>query len=170
MISLWRQRCEERVKVRRWIAGICEWAGRRHAPCDPASTLVKESTENENNAPSSSPERSSNLKFLAIVILVAGFGFAAFLYPHRSATAGDGSADGDPASGDAPLSLQDSRRDSRELEVYNGKLGVLVDKWVGIGRAWMQPKPLAITIALASGIAAFGVFTLASRPPGKTRR
>jgi len=130
----------------------------------PASPLVKEPIENENNALSSSSERSSNLKFLAMVILVAGFSLAAFLYPHRSAIAGDGSADGD-----APLSLQDSRRDTRELEVYNGKLGVLVDKWVGIGHAWMQPKPLAITIALASGIAAFGVFSVASRSSGNTR-
>jgi hypothetical protein len=144
----------------------------RKAPCSlrSTSTLVKESTENENNAPPPSSERSSNLKFIALLILVAGFGLAAFLYPHRSATTGDGSMEGDPVNGDAPLSLQDSRRDSRELEVYNGKLGVLVDKWVGIGHAWMQPKPLAITIALASGIVAFGVFTLASRPPGKARR
>jgi hypothetical protein len=123
---------------------------------------VKESIENENSALSSSSERSSNLRFLAIVILVIGFGLAALIYPHRSPSAGDGSTDGDPANGDAPLSLQDSRRDSRELEIYNGKLGVLVDKWVGIGHAWMQPKPLAITIALVSGIAAFGVFSMAS--------
>jgi len=99
------------------------------------------------------------------VILVIGLGTAAFLYPRGSASAGDASTDGD-----APLSLQDSRRDSRELEIYNGKLGVLVDKWVGIGHAWMQPKPLAITIALASGIAALGVISLTSRPAGKTRR
>jgi hypothetical protein len=126
---------------------------------------VNESHENENDALTSASERSSNLRFLAVAILVIGLCLAAFVYPHRDGSAGDG----DLANGDAPLSLQDSRRDTRELEVYNGKLGVLVDKWVGLGRAWLQPKPLAITIALASGIAAAGVFALASRSPGKTR-
>ena len=103
-------------------------------------------------------ERRSNLRFIAVLIFAIGLSSAAFVCSHRKP------ASDDSANPDAPLSLQDSRRDTRELETYNGKIGVLTDKWMGYAQVATQPKPLAIVIVAISGIAAFCIFHHSNKP------
>ena len=118
-----------------------------------------------NDPHTSSSERRSTLKFCAALILSAGLAVAAFVYPHGTGRSGDD----EPGAAEMPLSLQDSRRESRELEIQTGKLGVLVNRWMEVGKAWTQPKPLAITIALASGVAAACIYRLSTFPPRPPR-
>lgn len=116
---------------------------------------------NSRDSRTRSSGRQSRLRFLAALILVVGLAVAAFLYPQGKAN----SADEEAAGAEMPLALQDSRRDSRELEINSGKLGVLVNRWMETGNAWSQPKPLAITIALAAVVASLCVLRLPLRSP-----
>ena len=110
-------------------------------PNDGRDNAPYRSLMHSNDLRTSSSERKSTLRFFAAIILAAGLAVAAFVYPHGNG----GSGDDESTGAEMPLSLQDSRRDSRELEIESGKLGVLVNRWMEVGKAWTQPKPLAIT-------------------------
>ena len=64
----------------------------------------------------------------------------------------------DPA---APLSPLDSRRHIRDVELYSGKVGVLVEE----AKELLHGKPFAKTIAVASVLTATGLFLVATRLP-----
>ena len=48
---------------------------------------------------------------------------------------------------DFTLSLEDSKKASREMEMYYGKFGLVVAKWFGRLEELERPGPLAIVIA-----------------------
>jgi len=64
----------------------------------------------------------------------------------------------DPA---APLSPLDSRRQVRDVQLYYGNVGVLMEK----ADELLHGKPLAKTIAVVSVITAAGLFLVAARFP-----
>jgi len=110
------------------------------------------------------------INLLGVIILLIGVGISGFIYLRASQTGGsriEASSDADDS--DLPFSPEDSRKYGRALEMNVGKLGVLMDDW---SRTWSKlgdPKPLAITIALLSILAAGACFTLAARV-GKNER
>jgi hypothetical protein len=61
------------------------------------------------------------------------------------------------------LAPDDSRRYAHDTQVYFGKTGALADKWVRTMASSTQPKPLAITILVSSGLLAGGCFWVAQR-------
>jgi hypothetical protein len=65
------------------------------------------------------------------------------------------------ADAQAPLSPLDSRRHTRDVELYSGKLGVLMEE----AKELLHGKPLAKTIAVASVLTATGFFLVATRLP-----
>lgn len=65
----------------------------------------------------------------------------------------------------APLAISDSRKQSRNVEIYYGKTGVLVERWSERLEPWLHGKSLVGIIAVLSAITATGCFFLASRLP-----
>ena len=57
-----------------------------------------------------------------------------------------------------PLSPEDSRRYTHDVEVDHGETGLLMDKWQRWFEQWTQGKPLAELIAVASLSLAAGLF------------
>ena len=57
-----------------------------------------------------------------------------------------------------PLSPEDSRRYTHDVEVYYGETGLLMEKWQRSLEEWTQGKPLAKLIAAGSLILATGLF------------
>ncbi len=66
---------------------------------------------------------------------------------------------------DFTLSLEDSKKASREMEMYYGKFGLVVAKWFGRLEELERPGPLAIVIASLSMLVAFSCFAAANRLP-----
>jgi hypothetical protein len=65
----------------------------------------------------------------------------------------------------APLAVSDSRKQSRNVEIYYGKTGLLVERWSERLEPWSHGKPLAEIIAVISLVSATGCFFLAARLP-----
>lgn len=110
-----------------------------------------------------SGRRRTAFKALGVLVFILGLGSAGLIYgnaQHRSATAsnGQGTSAVDGGWQDGTLSAQDSKKSSRDLELYYGKLGMLVVRL----RDWVeQPVNLAIIIATVSTLAAVGCFLVA---------
>ena len=64
---------------------------------------------------------------------------------------------------DFTLSLEDSKKASRDMEMYYGKFGLVVAKWSSQLEELKRPGPLAIIIAVLSTLAASGCFVAANR-------
>jgi hypothetical protein len=62
---------------------------------------------------------------------------------------------------DGSLSLEDSKRASRDLEMYNGKVGMLTVKFYQV---LQRPETPAIIIATISALIASGCFFFAQQP------
>ena len=58
-------------------------------------------------------------------------------------------------------SLVETKKVYREVEVYNGKLGLVANNISDLWAQWQHPKPIGVTIAAASCVAAFCTFLLA---------
>lgn len=97
------------------------------------------------------------------IILFAGICLAAFVY--WSAPSGTDTV----VSADSALAPDDSRRYAHDTQVYFGKTGALADKWTRTVASWGQPKPLAITIIVVSGLLAGGCFLAARRGEKSSR-
>jgi hypothetical protein len=98
------------------------------------------------------------LRVLAVIILVSGLGSAISIWVAQDRIDGQTRAEGTDIAG--PLSPEDSRRYTHDMEVYYGQTGLLLDKW---GRWWEEMthgKPLARAIAVTSLVVAGGVFYL----------
>jgi len=102
------------------------------------------------------------LNLLGLVILLAGYSGAALVW--RAQDRIDQANAGDQAVNDAaPLSPLDSRKDTRQLEVYYGKTGLLMEGWMEWAESLTHGKPLAKTIIVLSSATAIGCFIAASR-------
>jgi len=104
---------------------------------------------------------------LGLVILVGGLSPAASIWLAQDRIDRQRSAGGTDIPG--PLSPEDSRRYTHDVELYYGETGLLMDKWRRWWEEWTQGKPLAKVIAVASLILASGLFYAAanrSRPTG----
>ena len=112
---------------------------------------------------SPSPARRRSLvNLLGLVILLGGLGSATFIWCEQDQMERRMNAaplnEGDSASTAQPLSPEDSRRYTHDVEMSYGQTGLLVDKWKRWWAEWTHGKPLAKTIAVASLIMASGLF------------
>jgi hypothetical protein len=98
------------------------------------------------------------LKLLAVIVLAVGLGSAASIWLAQDRIDRQTSAAGADVSG--PLSPDDSRRYTHDVEVYYGETGLLMDKWERWLGAMTRGKPLATTIAVVSVGAALVLFRL----------
>ena len=104
----------------------------------------------------------SILQFVGASILFAGFVAAVILWQTDQAVSNPAA---DPAT---PLATSDSRKQSREIEVYYGKSGVLMERWAERMQNLSHGKPLARLIMVVTTAGALGSFFLASRLPKVT--
>jgi hypothetical protein len=107
------------------------------------------------------------LKLLAVVILVSGLGAASSIWLAQDRLERQRSSEGPNVT--EPLSPEDSRRYTRDVEVYYGESGLLMDKWRRWFEEWTRGKPLAELIGAASVILAAGLFYVGAnrgRPTG----
>lgn len=88
------------------------------------------------------------LHIAAIVILVTGFTAAFIIWPAH-ALEGDANQTANPA---LPLAPSDSRKQSRQIEIYYGKTGVLFERWSENIESLAQGKTLAEAIAFSSAL------------------
>lgn len=108
----------------------------------------------------------AGLILLGVVILLGGLGSSVSIWRAQDRIERQASARqmNDPGSVNIiqPLSPDDSRRYTRDVELYYGKTGVLLDKWTRWLEKMTQGKPLARTIAVASLLLASGLFYFAT--------
>jgi hypothetical protein len=102
----------------------------------------------------------SALNWIGVVILCAGLGGAILDWRAQDRIDRENEA-AQIADPDAPLSPLDSRKHVRDVEIYFGKSGVLIEEVEDL----FQGKPLAKTIAVVSVITAAGLFIAAARLP-----
>lgn len=101
------------------------------------------------------------LRILGAVILLAGLGAAVLTW---QADDGSAEADADLAANPAmPLATMDSKKQSREIEIYYGKTGLLMERGRAELRQLTHGKPLAISIVLVCGGSAWICFLMADR-------
>jgi hypothetical protein len=100
----------------------------------------------------------SALNWVGVGVLVAGLGSAVLIWraQDRIDREHEASQYADPS---APLSPLDSRKQVRDVEMYCGTLGVLVEA----AEECLHGKPLARTIGVVSVLAAAGCFLAAAR-------
>lgn len=98
------------------------------------------------------------LNWLGVVILLAGLGSAAVVWRAQVRLEQEDQA-AHAANPNTPLAPLDSRKQTREVELYYGKVGVLVEE----AGELLHGKPLAGTMATLSAITAVGLFLAAAR-------
>jgi ABC-type phosphate/phosphonate transport system permease subunit len=110
--------------------------------------------------------RRTTLNFISAIIMVIGLVSAAFIYHNSVVNLPYGDSGYETANG-AILAImpQDSKMYRHNLEVYGGKLNVMMDDF----RRWFvglwQGKSLAFIIACITIIIAFGFFYAANYLP-----
>src|SRR5579864_5962782 len=90
------------------------------------------------------PLRSS-LNWLGVLILVAGLGSAAVIWRTAGSTSPNPDERIDPST---PLVPSDSRKQTRQIEIYYGKTGVLAERWREELEQFKSGKPLAEVVVL----------------------
>jgi hypothetical protein len=103
--------------------------------------------------------RRALLNYIGFFILLAGLGVGEFIY-WRSLQGGSGTDAEDPL-----LSQYHSRVYQRDVQMYVGTFGLIMDQWSRAAAKLGEPRPLAITIIVLSMLAAGGCFMGASRMP-----
>jgi hypothetical protein len=103
--------------------------------------------------------RRSLLNYIGVFILMIGMGVAEFIY-WRSFHGHAASDEANPL-----LSQYESRVYQREVQMYVGTFGLIMDQLSRTAATLGEPKPLAITITVLSMLAAGGCFLAASRMP-----
>ncbi|MBV8274603.1 MAG: hypothetical protein JO170_04995 [Verrucomicrobia bacterium] len=103
--------------------------------------------------------RRALLNYFGFLILLTGLGLGTFIY-WRSLQAGSGNDDDDPL-----LSQYDSRIYQRDVQMYVGTFGLIMDEWSRAAGRLTEPRPLAITIIMLSTVMAGACFVVASRIP-----
>jgi hypothetical protein len=102
------------------------------------------------------------LNRIGVLILLAGFTSAALVWHSQNGV--------DPVSDDErlansvdPLAISDSRKQSRQVEIYYGKTGVLMERWSEDWQTLTRGKALAKTIAVVTSITAGACFLIGTR-------
>jgi hypothetical protein len=101
------------------------------------------------------------LNVVGVTVLVLGLSIASIVLvtgAGRSKTQGATGAASDWQDGS--LSIVDSKASSRDMEMYNGKLGMLA---LRLSDAFKQPESLAMIIATTSSLFALGCFFVSHR-------
>ncbi|MGO9244837.1 MAG: hypothetical protein ACLPT4_03810 [Verrucomicrobiia bacterium] len=115
----------------------------------------------KSSMPRLSSRRQSTLNIVGVTVLVLGLSIASIVLvagagrskaPDAADTSGDWQ--------DNSLSIEDSKASSHDLEMYDGKLGMLALK---LSDAFHQPESLATIIAAASSLVALGCFYVSRR-------
>jgi hypothetical protein len=114
------------------------------------------------------------LRVLGLVIMASGLGSATSIWLTQARLDRQMAARGPDVRG--PLTPEDSRRYTHDLQLYYGQTGLLTEKW----KRWLgeltQGKPLAGVIAVASLLIGGGLFYMPRRlpqatvPPARTPR
>ena len=106
------------------------------------------------------------LRSLAVIVLVGGLGMATSIWLAEDEidrqTRIQQTNDLEATEALGPLSPEDSRRYTRDVKVYYGETGLLLDKWSRTSEELTHGKGLAKTIALASVLATVGLFWFAA--------
>ena len=102
--------------------------------------------------------RRSLLNYIGIAILMSGMGAGEFIYWRglRSERVSDE---------DLLLTPETSRVYERQVGMYLGTFGLIMDRGSRALAKLKEPKPLAITIFVVSALVAAGCFAMASRLP-----
>lgn len=92
-----------------------------------------------------------------MVVLLGGWGGGGYLVwrgvvQERQEAAARAAHDDDDY--DPMLSLEDSKKQTRQLEMYMGKMGLLMYKIEEAMDAWGKPKPLGITLIILASLGA----------------
>lgn len=121
----------------------------------------------ESPLPRPSSKRQSTLNIVGVIALVVGLSVASIvlvLGARRSNGPGAAGTSGDWQ--DDSLSTEDSKASTRDVEMYNGKLGMFA---LELSDAFHQPESLAMIIAAASSLFALGCFYVSHRlSPGQS--
>ncbi|MGA2221566.1 MAG: hypothetical protein ABSH21_07290 [Verrucomicrobiia bacterium] len=113
----------------------------------------------------SSPKQGATLNRLGVVVLVLGLTSACLVFwigQRRIARQSKSGATTTTAGDwqDGTLSVEDSKKASRDVEMYYGKIGFLM---VRLSDWWKRPESKAIVLATASTLIAAGCFFAARR-------
>jgi hypothetical protein len=101
------------------------------------------------------------LNLIGVLILLTGLASAAVIWRAQDrADKESGQTSANPAE---PLSTSDSRKQSREVEIYYGKTGLLMERWSERVQGLAHGKPLAKMIVVVSSTMAVGCFFVAVR-------
>ena len=129
---------------------------------EPTRRLNSQTPAVNNNSPIPNlpATRRTTLYAIGVLVLVLGSAIAAIVYwTGQSRSVPQSNAAGDWR--DSTLSTQDSKVSSRDVELYYGKIGMLVVKF----QDWFhQPASWAILIATISTLTAVACFRAAHRP------
>lgn len=110
-----------------------------------------------------SRRRGSTLNIVGVTVLAVGLGIASIVLVAGARRAkGPGDTDASGSWQDDSLSVEDSKASTRDVEMYNGKLGMLS---LELSDALRQPESLAMIIAVASSLIAVGCFYFSYRFP-----
>lgn len=103
------------------------------------------------------------LNTIGMLVLVLGLAAASLVLLRGLRQSNNPAASNSPDDWqDDSLSLQDSKASSHDLEMYNGKLGMLTVK---LSDAFHRPESLAMIIATASTLVALGCFFVSRHLP-----
>ena len=114
------------------------------------------------NSPPASPFARLRLalNWSGVIILLGGLGGSVLIWRAQDRIGRENEA-AQIANPAAPLPPLDSGKHVRDVEIYYGKVGVLLEK----ADELFQGKTLANTIAVVSLVTAIGLFLVASRVP-----
>jgi len=154
-------------KPRTLVHYECPRINTNPAPNKPSNQQRTNIRTQVNDQPSptrpSRTRRRTAFNTLGILVFLLGTGSAGLIYwsaHHRSAQSSkvQGTSAVDGSWQDGTLALQDSKKSSRDLEMYYGKAGMLAVRL----RDWSeQPESRAVILAIISTLAALACFLLA---------
>lgn len=108
------------------------------------------------------PRRLRLLLYLAgLVVLLAGYTGAALIF--RAQDRLDQKNANRAANESDPLSTLDSRSGTRQVELYYGKSGIVMEETLDWFQNLTHGRPLAKTIIVLSSAGAIGCFVVAAR-------
>ena len=66
-----------------------------------------------------------------------------------------------------PLAISDSKKQTRQVEIYYGKTGVLMERWSEDWEILTHGKGLAKSVVVVSSLTAAACFLIATRLPAR---